>query len=46
MGNFRRQLTFSYLSWKIIEELDAGNMSLLDFNQGFIYELGFTILPD
>jgi hypothetical protein len=39
-------MSFSYLSWKIIEEVESGNLSLLDFRKEFIYELGFTILPD
>jgi hypothetical protein len=46
IGNYRREMTFSYLSWKIIEEISTGNCSMMDFKNEFIYELCLTILPN
>lgn len=46
IGNYRREMTFSYLSWKIIEEISNRQCSMMDFKSEFIYELCHTILPN
>ena len=39
VGNFRRQTTFSYLSWQIINKLKDKQCSMLDFKKNFVFEL-------
>ena len=36
VNNFRKELNFSYLSWKIIEEIANKNLSILDFKTEFV----------
>lgn len=36
VGNYRRNLSFSYLAWKIIEEIAEGNCSLNDLKKDFV----------
>lgn len=34
--NFRRQNTFSYLTWKIIDQISKKKCSMLDFSKLFV----------
>lgn len=43
---FRRELNFSYLAWKVIEQIRAKKLSILNLKKSFINQLTFTILPN
>lgn len=38
-------LPFTFLNWKIIEEMSSGKMTLEDLDESYIYPLCHTILP-
>jgi len=38
-------LPFTFLNWKIIEEMSSGKMALEDLDESYIYPLCHTILP-
>lgn len=43
---YRRELNFSYLSWKIIEQIKKKKLSILHLKKSFVNLLTFTILPN
>lgn len=45
INNYRREQSFNYIAWKVMEELGARKMSLQDLSKAYIEELCFTILP-
>ena len=42
---FRRELNFSYLAWKVIEQIKNKKLSILNLKKKFVNQLTFTILP-
>lgn len=46
INNYRRELSFNYLTWKVINAMSTKKMVLQEFNDTFAEELSFTILPD
>ena len=45
INNYRQQLTFNYLNWKIMNQLADKNIDLKDLAPHFISELSQTVLP-
>ncbi len=43
---FRRELNFSYLAWKTIEQIKNKKLSILSLKKDFVNQLIFTILPN
>lgn len=43
---FRRELNFSYLAWKTIEQIKNKKLSILNLKKDFVNQLIFTILPN
>lgn len=46
INNYRKELSFNYLTWKVINAMATKNMALQEFNNVFVDELCYTILPD
>lgn len=45
-GRIMMDLSFTFLNWKIIEELRDGYMTLEDIDASYIKQLCYTILPE
>ena len=45
INNYRQQLTFNYVNWKIMNQLTDKKIQLKDLQPSFISELSYTILP-
>ena len=46
INNYRVEMTFSYMSWKILSNLADKKIKLQDLKNEYINELCFTVLPD
>lgn len=45
INNYRKQLNFSYLTWKVIMAISDGDIDIEDLSNQFMEEICFTILP-
>jgi hypothetical protein len=46
IDNYRRDMSFNYLSWKVIEDIGKRKIKVNDLSSEYIEELLYTILPD
>ena len=46
INNYRQQLSFSYLSWKMMEALAHKKINVRDLQPKFLHELSYSVLPD
>lgn len=45
INNYRQQLTFNYLNWKVLNQLADKKINIKDLTPIFISELSYTVLP-